>query len=193
MAMTQSRWQMWASILFALLTASLASADGGTIRVSEKCSNYRVTVFTSPTILRAGTVDVSVLVQDPSTGDPILDVEIDIVLVLRGNGAIATQHATSEAATNKLYRAAAFDLPAPGEYTFCVAVAGERGDAQVSFDVEAAEALPHWLILWPWFGWPALIILLFGIHKWLAKDRTVPRSWIQRSSQQLRLPLARVY
>jgi hypothetical protein len=45
-------------------------ADGGAMRLSERAGGYRVTVFTDPTPLRAGPVDVSVFVQDADTGEP---------------------------------------------------------------------------------------------------------------------------
>src|SRR5438445_9925471 len=92
--------------------SSLLRADGGTVRLSEKQGNYRLTVFTAPTPLRAGPVDVSVLVQDATTGEPASDVQVMIQAAWRGSPALAIHHpATTEAATNKLYYAATFDLP----------------------------------------------------------------------------------
>ncbi|HEV3163089.1 MAG TPA: hypothetical protein VGZ22_03530, partial [Isosphaeraceae bacterium] len=46
-----------------------ALADGGTLRVSERQGAYEVTVFTAPAFLRAGPVEISVLVQDSATGE----------------------------------------------------------------------------------------------------------------------------
>src|SRR5947207_4622353 len=40
------------------LSPAVAAADGGTIRLSEQKGNYRITVFTSPTLLRAGPLDI---------------------------------------------------------------------------------------------------------------------------------------
>jgi hypothetical protein len=31
--------------------------------------------------------------------------------------------------------------------------------------------LPRWREMWPWFGWPALAIALFGIHQALSRRR----------------------
>ncbi len=42
---------------------SVAWADGGAVRFLERRGDRLVTVFTSPTPLRAGPVDVSVLLQ----------------------------------------------------------------------------------------------------------------------------------
>jgi hypothetical protein len=50
-----------------------------------------------------------------------------------------------------------------------VAIAGGigegRGEEKVHFAVEAAEPLPHWVALWPWLAWPALVVALFGLRR----------------------------
>jgi hypothetical protein len=151
--------------------SSLLRADGGAVRLSEQRGGYRITVFTAPTPLRAGPADVSVLVQDASTGEPASDVQVTIKAARRGSSAVVTHPATTEAATNKLFYAAEFDLPEPGWYALEVSLAGPRGEAQVSFDLEAAEPLPPWREVWPWVGWPVLAILLFGMHQVLVRRR----------------------
>ena len=50
-----------------------ARADGGTVRLSERQGEYRITVFTAPVPFRAGLVDISVLVQDAVSRTPIPD------------------------------------------------------------------------------------------------------------------------
>jgi hypothetical protein len=170
------------SILFVLLLSPChlvtlspcqARADGGTVRLSEQQGKYRITVFTAPTVLRAGPVDVSVLVQDADTGEAASGVEVTIEAVRRGSPDVALRHrATTEAATNKLYYAANFDLPEPGWYAVEVSIDGPLGEAEVDFEMEAAEALPSWLAMSPWVGWPVLAIALFGIHQLLVRRRS---------------------
>ena len=155
------------------LSPCQARADGGAIRLSEQKGNYRITVFTTPTHLRAGPVDVSVLVQDAATGEMASEVRVTIKAVPRGSPGVALHHpATTEAATNKLYYAANFDLPEPGWYSLEVSIDGALGTAQVRFELEAAEPLPPWLAIWPWLGWPVLAILLFSIHQLLVRWRS---------------------
>jgi hypothetical protein len=152
------------------LMPSLAAADGGAIRLSEQHGNYRITVFTAPTPLRAGAMDLSVLVQDAVTGELASEVQITVKAARRGCPGAALQHsATKDAATNKLYYAAALDLPEPGWYALEVSIAGTMGEAQLRLDVEAADPLPSWLALSPWVGWPALAVLLFSIHLLLVR------------------------
>src|SRR5437773_2683588 len=117
------------------LLPSVAAADGGTIRLSEQKGNYRITVFTSPTVLRAGPVDISVLVQEAATGEPASGVQVTIKAVWHGSPGVALHHpATKETATNKLYYAALFDLPEPGWYSLEVSIDGALGEAQVRFE-----------------------------------------------------------
>jgi hypothetical protein len=85
-------------------------------------------------------------------------------------GRLALEYpATREAATNKLLHAAQFDLPEPGRWQLQVQVEGVHGPAVLDGELEAAAPLPPWRELWPWIGWPALAIALFGIHQVLAR------------------------
>src|SRR5262245_59336548 len=87
-----------------LHNVSLAWADGGTLRLSEHKGDYRITVFTSPTAMRAGPVDVSVLVQDATTGELTPGVRVIITVGCRDSSHVVFHGpATTEAATNKLY------------------------------------------------------------------------------------------
>jgi hypothetical protein len=129
-------------------------------------------------------VDVSVLVQDARTGQPVKEARVTVRAALRGRPGEAPVHpATVEAATNKLFRAACFEVPEPGWCEIEVAVEGERGPALVSFEVEAAEALPPWLSLWPWLGFPVLVIVLFAVHQVLV--------WRQGRARSVAFPTTR--
>jgi hypothetical protein len=115
-------------------------------------------------------VDVSVLVQDAATGELASGVQVTVQAVRSGSpGAAIHQPATREAATNKLYHAAVFDLPEPGTYRMEVSITGALGEAQVRFEVEGAEPLPTWVAMLPWVGWPALAVLLFCLHQFLVR------------------------
>jgi hypothetical protein len=141
-----------------------AGADGGLLRLSAKKGGYQISVFTSPTPLRAGPVDISVLVQDSLTGEPMPGAQVALYMARRGQRA-RVYRATQEAATNKLFRAVQFELPAPGHWEMEVQVEGPRGLAVMGGAVEAAKPLPRWREIWPWFGWPALVVALFVVHQ----------------------------
>jgi hypothetical protein len=145
-----------------------ALADGGSVRLRGKKCGYEVTVFTAPTPFRAGAVDISVLVLDASTGSPVTPGKVTVRMTKPGRLALEYP-ATPEAATNKLFRAAQFALPEPGRWALEVEVQGSQGLAVIGGELDAAEPLPRWRELWPWIGWPALAIVVFGIHQFLAR------------------------
>jgi hypothetical protein len=160
---------LWLTIV---ILPAAAHADGGSIRLSERAGGYRVTVFTSPTPLRAGPVDVSVFVQDAATGEPVPDARVTVRAAPRGRpGEVLSTLATAQAATNKLYRAALFELPEPGWWEMEVVIEGGQEPVLVRFDVEAAAPPPRWLALWPWVCWPLLVIAFYGAHRFLVFQR----------------------
>ncbi|HKI35060.1 MAG TPA: hypothetical protein VKA46_24600 [Gemmataceae bacterium] len=157
--------------VFLLHPSSWLRADGGALRLRERPGNYQIAVFTSPTPFRAGPVDVSVLVQDAATGECVPEARVTIRLTARESGQVLEYPATAEAATNKLFHAAVFQLPEPGWWDVDVVVEGRHGPALIRFEVKADEPPPRWLDLWPWFGWPALAVALFGIHQILVRRK----------------------
>jgi hypothetical protein len=162
---------------FILLPSSFLRADGGTVRLSERSGGYRITVFTEPTPLRAGPVDVSVLVQDAATGQAVPGAQVTIRAAPAGRWGEATAYpATTESATNKLLRAAHFELPEAGPWELEVVVEGPLGPARVRCAVDVAEPPPQWLSFWPWVAWPALVVLLFGVHQLLVRRAVHPQN-----------------
>ncbi|MGO9921998.1 MAG: hypothetical protein ACLQIB_45790 [Isosphaeraceae bacterium] len=145
-------------------------ADGGSLRFSAVQGGYRISVFTAPAPFRQGPVDISVLVQDPGTGELMASTRVTVRMTKAGQAALEYP-ATAEAATNKLFRAAQFELPASGRWEWRVEVDGSGGLAVVSGELEAAAASPRWQELWIWIGWPAVAVALFGIHQVLVRRK----------------------
>jgi hypothetical protein len=145
-------------------------ADGGSVCLSVKKGGYQVTVFNSPTPFRAGPVDVSVLVQDSLTSAPMPEARVTVRMTKLGQPALEFP-ATREVATNKLFRAAQFELPEPGRWQLEVQVEGVHGSAVIDGELEAAGPLPRWRETWASIAWPALAIAVFGIHQMLVRRR----------------------
>ena len=156
--------------IFFFFGCAPACADGGSIRLSERKGGYRITTFSAPSPFRAGPVDISVLVQDAVTGQPLPEARATVRMTKIGQPTLEYA-ATQDVATNKLLRAAQFELPEPGRWELEVQVEGSRGSAVVACEVEAAERLPRWHSLWPWIGWPALAIALFFFHELSARRK----------------------
>jgi hypothetical protein len=170
-------------LVFSFLMAHpslIARADGGALQLRQKASGYDIAVFTSPTPLRAGTVDVSVLVQEAATGEVVQDAEVTVCLKVPGTEGVLRYAATNDAATNRLFKAAVFKLPEAGLWDIEVAVKGPHGPAQVIFSINAEEQLPRWREFWPWFTWPVAVVVLFGVQQALA-GRVSRRSAINYS------------
>ncbi len=125
--------------------------------LSEKTGDYRITVFGLPSPIRAGPVDISVLVQDALTGQPLPQARVTVRMT-QIDQRVLEYPATQDVATNKLLHAAQFELPVPAAST-------PQESAVVACEVEAAEPLPRWHSLWPWIGWPLVAIALFSIHE----------------------------
>jgi hypothetical protein len=166
MAITLVAW-------FALdAAASVAFADGGMIRFSERRGDQLITVFTTPTPLRAGPVDVSVLMQDADTSRPLTDLPVVVYAhPIQNTLRKIAAPATTEAASNKLMCAVALDLTEPGWWHVEIVVDGVEQDPPIAFDVEVVEALPPWLHMGLWIGWPLAVIAVFAIHQLLACRR----------------------
>jgi hypothetical protein len=150
-----------------------ALADGGAVRLFERVGNYQIAVFTAPTPLRAGPVDVSVLVQNADNNESMSGAQVTIRATQQDEPGVTVSHlATIDAATNKLFQAAILDLSAAGRWELEVSVDGPLGTAQARTEVEVAEPLPPYLALWPWVSWPIVPILLFAIYRRFVRRRS---------------------
>ena len=141
--------------------APFARADGGLLRLRQNAGGYKIAVFTSPTPIRVGTVDVSVLVEDAATGEFVPDAKVTVCLKMPTAESVLKYTATDDAATNRLFKAAVFKLPTAGPWDLQVAVEGPHEPALVAFALNADERLPRWREFWPWFTWPAIVVVLF--------------------------------
>jgi hypothetical protein len=151
---------------------NVASADGGRIVLSEKQGNYQISAFAAPIPLRAGPVDISVLLQDSETKRPVVDDRVFITLKVQNDaGEVLQAIASKEAVTNKLMRAALLDLPHGGIWNFEVNVTSDHDISKVQFDLEAGPPLPRWITAWPWFGWPAIVVSIFIVHRVLVSRK----------------------
>jgi hypothetical protein len=159
---------IWGALVLAVACPPVC-ADGGALRLSAVQRDYRISVFTAPTPFRAGPVDISVLVQDHQTGELVPAAQVRIRMKQPGRQELAFP-ATFETATNKLFQAAQFELPYPGSWEIQVHVDGPHGPAEIGSQIDAAPALPGYHDLWVWIGWPAVPIVLFGVHQVLVQS-----------------------
>jgi hypothetical protein len=152
----------------------IARADGGRLRISEQTGPWQVSVFTSPTPLWAGAVDVSVFVQRADSGEAAQDVAVTVDACHASTGDVVSRSATTAAATNKLFRSALLDLGTPGRWRVSVTVAAPPAAPQaVGFDIEVGAIAPRWPDTRYWIGWPLLPIALFAVHQFLVRRKDI--------------------
>jgi hypothetical protein len=144
-------------------------ADGGTLRLAEVKGHHHIMVFTAPTPLRAGPVEVSVLVREAPNNLPR-----EVPVVVRAHpvgepGQCLSAPVVPEATTNRLLQAARLELPHGGRW--CIEVEVQGVSEPLRFEVEVDESLPAWASFAPWVGWPFVVVLLFAIHLALVQRR----------------------
>jgi len=52
-----------------------------------------------------------------------------------------------------------------------LAEADAEEESLAAYFADAAPPLPAWLSVWPWFSWPAAVVLLFALHRWRVARR----------------------
>lgn len=163
----------WLVVGASYLVATSCLGDGGTLRLSQSVGGYRIAVFTAPEPLRVGLVDVSVLLQDETSNQTILDATV--VVGFRSREDIAQERklpATRDASTNRLLYSCQTHLPQAGWWRITVDVQGPLGPAGAEITVPVSDPPPRWLSLWPWIVWPAFIILFVIVQQWVARRPT---------------------
>lgn len=157
-----------AVLLLAAAVTREARGDGGLVRASGAQNGLLVTLFTTPTPLRVGSADVSVLVQDAATRAPILDAQVSARVSPQHEGALpATALLDRAGATNQLLQAASVALPIPGPYRIVVEARRGVARALLAADVTVDPPLPPLLALWPYLALPPLVVGLFLVQQML--------------------------
>lgn len=150
----------------------LARADGGDLRFSGMVGPYSAAIFTLPAEIQPGPVDVSVLIQDPSTQKPVSDAKVKARLFAQNDDYLLVEsEASIGAATNKLMQAATLIVPKAGRYRIEVFIVGPLGSGRENFEIEAAHPLICGVEFLGWVGWPFGAMGLFLTHQWLVQKR----------------------
>jgi hypothetical protein len=125
-----------------------------------------ITVFAAPVPLRAGPIDLTVLIQTRDALAPVLDADVSIRL----DGASEIQVAASRSrAQNKLLYAAALLLPQPGEWKYTVSVHGVAGHTAISGGFQAGQPAPPLASYGFYLALPLMFIAIFVLHQWLSR------------------------
>lgn len=177
--------------LFALagLWVSIASsfADGGVVLARQVVNGFDLTVFASPSPLRAGPVDVSVLVQNPENGGAVLDADVAVAWSSKSSASPdwlppcctmddgrAAIPATRGHSQNQFLYSAIVPIRSagPSELVLHVNVGGKK--ALLSCDVKVLPPQAPAQAYWPLLALPPFVVAGFTLHQRLSRRRGVP-------------------
>jgi hypothetical protein len=177
---TGRAWLRRTLLLVVALLAQVVTihAHGGRVQLHQAVGPFVVTVFTEPTPLRVGPVDISVLVQEREDGQPVLDGEVSVWL-RREDGRTVGGPATRAVAHHKLLYCTVVHLPEAGSWVLEVIVMQGQDAASVRGQVAAAAPRPFVLAYWRSLSLLPIILTLCVVHQWV-KRRAVRRGKAKR-------------
>ena len=163
-----------------VLAAQSVQADGGVLRLRSPEGPVVLSVFAAPALLRAGWVEVAVLVQERVSLAPRSDGEVRITF--QHQGEVMTQMA--RAGHNRFLHTARFSIPHAGAWELAVEAEGPGYQARAALPLEVAEAgsrlRDHALAL----AFPGGGVLLYGIHQRLRGKQSRARRPRRRVAAQ---------
>jgi hypothetical protein len=161
------------ALIFSGFWAATALGDGGTLRAWKRHGDHEIAVFTDTSPVVTGPVDISVLLLDRNTGEPDREARVLVEVSPEGRPEKTTRRiATEQAATNKLFRSAVFELRDTGRSDVNVRIDGPNDHAEIHFDLIVGRPWSAWTGVWPWILWPLPAIGLYGIHRRLVHSST---------------------
>jgi hypothetical protein len=154
-------------VAFLMLTmgATVAWADGGAVLLHQDAGAFTITLFAAPQPLRIGDADLSVMVQDRTSGEILLDPTVDVT-VAQATGR-QTVRLAKNLANNRLLLAGTVHFSAAGKWHLTVAVRRANDTAQLSTECTVEPGNSRAGLVWFYVLLPVAIILLFVVHQFL--------------------------
>jgi hypothetical protein len=155
-----------------ILAQATALADGGMVQLREEAGDLVITVFTSPSPLSAGPVDISLLLQNRDGLEPVLDAKVSLTLRKDASSIEFQAGPTREQARNKLLYAATVMFSQPGKWQIAVSVLrnGKKTDAVGILEVMPAPAKA--VSYAGYIAFPPVMIGLFMLRERLIRRRS---------------------
>jgi hypothetical protein len=154
-------------LFLVVLTAVVVRGDGVAVPLKDASGPFLVTIFTAPDPLRAGPVDVNVLVQARTTGAALVDSTLTFEIQDGPDGLRSAKPGRSK---NGLVQSATLDLR-PGLWRLRVSVSEGGETGEVATDLHVVAAGPRLGTVWPLLSIPPAAIALFILHQTLARRR----------------------
>jgi hypothetical protein len=166
-----------------LFLARMGCADGGAIRFQGDAGPFHVTVFTLPPVLSAGSVDVTVLIQDRSKLNPLLDARVTLDLSVQAGSSLEKKAWSPPACAlnmtpslagiparlnhgeNRLLYGALVQVPYSGIWKLKINIQRDAETETVSTLLKVDPPAPPPLAYWQLFILPPLGVLGFALNR----------------------------
>jgi hypothetical protein len=181
--------------LLLLFLARTSWADGGAIQFQADAGPFHVTVFTLPPILSAGPVDVTVLIQDRSKLDPLLDALVTLDLTAQAGTdrgkpfprkeawappacalnvppSLANISAKLNHGENRLLYGALLQVPYSGTWKLKVNIQRDSETESVETLLKVNSPAPPPLAYWQLFILPPMAVCGFILNRMARKSRS---------------------
>jgi hypothetical protein len=155
-----------AAFLMLAMGATAARADGGAMLLHQDAGAFTITLFAAAESLHTGAADLSVMVQDRSSGEILLDPVIDLTVApAAASGSQQTVRLTKGQASNRLLQASTVDFSSAGKWRLTLAVRRGNDTAQLTTECTVEPDRSRATLVWFYVLLPVAIILLFVIHQ----------------------------
>ncbi|HXX44732.1 MAG TPA: cytochrome c oxidase assembly protein [Candidatus Acidoferrales bacterium] len=128
-----------AALAYGWLAPDAIDIDDATVRFQANSGPFHVSVFGPRDPIEPGDCDISVLVQDAKSEEPILDADVDLSVQMANATAGAQIRATRRQSSNKLLESATTELPKSGAWQLQVSVHRGSEQAAVSSTLQVTE------------------------------------------------------
>lgn len=155
----------------AILLQATAFADGGSVELRRDAGDFAITVFTSPVPCSVGRADISVLIQNRNSLDPVLDADVRLFLHSETSDIEFEAHPTRTQAQNRLLYAAPVIFAEPGTWQIFVVVMQNGKQTSVTGTLRVASPPLRAASYAGYVTFPPVIVVLFLIHERLSQRR----------------------
>jgi hypothetical protein len=155
-----------AAFLVLAIGATAARADGGAMLLHQDAGAFTITLFAAPQPLRTGDADLSVMVQDRTSGEILLDPIVDVTVAPESPSASQqTVRLAKGQASNRLLQACTVHFSTAGRWHMALLIRRGNDTAQLSTECTVEPDRSRATLVWFYVLLPVGIILLFVIHQ----------------------------
>ena len=176
-------------LCFAYLLAA-PSDDDQVLRSRGQSDHFDAAVYGPGGDIHIGSTAFSMLVQDRTTKEMLLDSEIEFELQKTGTGEASPVkvRANHEDSENKLLQSGKIELSAAGDWTLNVFVQHDAARSEFSWPLQVVKAQSGDAVRWSYMGFAATSVILLMIYFW--RHRVPPKyhpEYLKTSYEQLYL------